>query len=350
LRKRIGPHIAVTYVVTGLLFLPWLFVIPSQIGLVQTQVAGGQWWMKAPVDIGGKIVASFSAFSPGQDALSAAIFMALLLVGFAVRTSTSNGLADTSWQGSSAEMPWQDSFRAMFRSFSRRGEVGRPAEIGSGTSLADSGVVSESDILWVLLTLSLLPIFVGLLLSKYVTPIATTRNALVSLPAAYILAVRGGFKLWKPVGILAFAGLLVLGVSQLPSFYAQTDKGAWRQAAEMVTDQPQTGVLTEDWESAFNMAAYSSVLGVNGSLHCIWVNQPNAKPSPQGRAFDDNTEVGVPAFVWRWQRVYVISQHGNSSVAQYMDALPGWTYTKTQDFGTPVVREYTRLHAPVPTP
>lgn len=310
LRRRIGPHMAITYMIAVLLFLPWVFVIPTQVHSVQSQAATGGWWMKASANFGTAFAGNLSDFSPGTDPLPAAIFIALMIAGFAVRPTP-------------AEQPLE------------------PPSRKTAFSEPQTGV-SESDKMWVLLTLALLPILVGLLITQFVTPIATTRNSLVCLPAAYLLAVRGGLKLWRPVGVTALAALLLFGVLQLPSFYSATDKGAWHQAVETVIDKPRTGVMTEDWETAFNVEVYTKVMGRDGAANVLWVNNMDSKPSPEGRGYLDSTVQGVPTFVWKWDRVYVVTQGKDSPLVDYMNKLPGWQLSDTQDLGLPVVRLYTR--------
>jgi mannosyltransferase len=301
LRHRVGRLMLVTYLVAGVLFLPWALMIPSQVALVRAQVAGGSWWMKPTVSVMRDVAANIEAFQPGGEGIPALIFVGLLVAAIAV-----------------------------------------PAKLAHTAEIPAGDGVHESDLLWVLLVFAFVPMTAGLLISKYITPIATVRNSLVCLPAAYLLVARGGVKLRWP-GAIALAGLLLFAVLQLPRFYTRITKGGWHQATEIVLTEPKTGVLTQDWETDFNLESYSKLLKGEGWMQAMWVSAPDNKPSPRGRSIDGHYDESVPKFIWRWNRVYVVSMTEDSQVANYMNHVQGWKLAKIDDLGTPVVRLYERV-------
>ena len=153
-RRRIWRYIVASYAVAGLLFLPWALAIPGQIELVRSQAANGAWWMSPPDSIIGTLLKNLGALSPDQRVLPGLLFGLLLLAAVFVWPS--------------------------------------PGGVGRAEPLEPGPAVPEIERVLTLLVLGLLPILTGLVISKYVTPVATTRNSLVCLPALYVLAARGG--------------------------------------------------------------------------------------------------------------------------------------------------------------
>ncbi|MDR3687473.1 MAG: glycosyltransferase family 39 protein [Coriobacteriia bacterium] len=351
LRRRIGKLMFVTYPIAAVLFFPWALVIPTQIAIVRGQVAKGNWWM-LPVDsVTHAFLANLVAFAPGQAGLAAMVFMALLIVGLAAPVVWIEAFAAGPYDpaeddapavgGSPAASP--ESANETLRDESTEASVDAEAKPADEPRAGE--IVTEGDLLWVLLTLAVVPMLAGLIISKYVTPIATVRNSLVCLPAIYILVARGGTKLHWP-GTVALASLLLFGVLQLPVLYSDTSKGEWRQATEIVLSQPKTGVLTQEWESDFNLEVYSKLIKGESWMHSMWADHLNAKPTPTGLIINSNPYYHIPKFIWQWDRIWVVSMTTKSSVADYMDHAAGWQLTETRDLGKPVMRLYTRVDAP----
>ena len=325
LRRRLGKLMFATYATAVVLFLPWALMIPTQVEIVRAQVAKGNWWMLPTESVPHDLLANLVAFAPGQAGLGAMVFAVLLIVGLAV------------------PVVWIEAFAAGAH---RPGEIDAPAEpepTPAPEPRDDS--IREGDLLWVLLTLAIVPMLAGLLISKYITPVATVRNALVCLPAVYLLVARGGTKLHWP-GTIALASLLLFGALQLPAFYSDTSKGEWKQAAQIALSQPKTGVLAQDWESDFDLEVYAKLLKGEGWMHSMWANHLNAQPSPTGLIINGDPNYHVPKFIWQWDRIWVVSMTSDSSVAKYMDHVAGWKLTETRDLGKPVMRLYTRVDAP----
>jgi len=352
LRKRLGKLMLATYAVAVVLFLPWALQIPAQIAIVRGQVAKGNWWM-LPVDsVTRSFLSNLVSFAPGQAGLAAMVFIALLIVGVAAPVVWIEAFAAGQYDPAEEEAPEAPNSAAADRQpdvAPLRAEPASPtipAEAGHAVApTAAEEDIREGDLLWVLLTLAVVPMLVGLIISKYVTPIATVRNALVCLPAMYLLVARGGTKLHRP-GAIALAILLLFGALQLPSFYSDTSKGEWRQATQIVLSQPKTGVLTQEWESDFNLESYAKLIKGEGWMHSMWVDHLNAKPSATGLVINGDANFHVPKFIWQFDRIWVVSMTSNSSVAKYMNNVAGWKLTQTIDLGKPVMRLYTRVDAP----
>jgi hypothetical protein len=306
IRKRIGPHIAVTYIIAVILFVPWALVIPTQIQLVKSQAASGSWWIQPPKEVGNALVHDLGVLSPGNNDLPGAIFFALLVAGFAVRPRrTTDQLATDA--------------------------APAPAEI------------TESDKLWILLTLALGPIIVGLILSKYVTPISAPRNELVCLPAAYILATRGGLRLWKPVGYLGLGLTLLYALVQVPGYYQGTTKGNMRQAIDLATASPSTAVLTPDWTSTFKLQMYANALGRDAALHAVWVRSADQDDPPTWASPTSMDATSASAFALKYDRLLVVSPDASSSVADMVSQLPGYKLLDTPDYQDPHVRMWQKI-------
>jgi hypothetical protein len=321
-----------TYGVAIVLFLPWAFMIPTQIAIVRGQVAKGNWWM-LPVDsVTRAFLSNLVGFAPGQAGLAAIVFIALLIVGVAAPVVWIEAFAAGQYD------PTEDEAR-------EAAEAPAAAQKSHVAPVpADEGI-REGDLIWVLLTMAIAPMLAGLIISKYITPVATVRNALVCLPAMYLLVARGGTKLHRP-GAVALAILLLFGALQLPSFYSDTSKGEWRQATQIVLSQPKTGVLTQEWESDFDLEAYAKLLKGEGWMHSMWADHLNATPSPTGLIINGDPNYHVPKFIWQFDRIWVVSMTSDSSVAKYMNSVAGWKLTQTLDLGKPVMRLYTRVDAP----
>ncbi len=186
-------------------------------------------------------------------------------------------------------------------------------------------------------------ILAGLVVSLYITPIGTIRNTLVSLPALYILAVHGGLKIPKHLGVLVLSGLMVAALLGLPALYSSTQKGAWRQAAELVTAAPETGVVAQEWVSASNIDAYATFLGRTDALDLIWANSLDATPAPSGQRLNDGEAIALPAWVESRDTVYVVAENRDAPAFRFMDELKGWELVTTHELGLPVVGEYQRV-------
>jgi len=300
-RQRVGRYIAASYTVAAVLFLPWALAIPSQVELVRSQASEGAWWISAPDSIIGSLITNLGALSPDQRALPGLLFGFLLIAAVFVWPS--------------------------------------PQESDDPDAGAASAVPELEKVL-TLVVLGLLPLVAGLVISKYVTPVATTRNSLVCLPALYVLAARGGTRLWKPYGVIALAAMLLLAATQVPDFYTWDTKGRWGVAARTLTADPKVGVLVQEWETAFNIDTYAKILGREESLDALWINSPDEQPDPLGRKFDEETQVTVPMFLEPYDVVWVVSKRAESTVADYMDQREGWALQETRDLGVPVLRRY----------
>jgi mannosyltransferase len=301
LRRRVGRQTLIAFAIAGVLFLPWAFIIPAQLEYVHSRAASGGWWMPRPANLGDTLVSNLIAFAPGKKLLPSAIFIGLLVVGVAAfpRSNTTT-----------SENPDEDRVR-------------------------------ESDIAYLLGALAFVPMVAGMVIAKYVTPIYTVRNTLVCLPAAYVLVAHGGVKLRKPIGILALLTLLLFGLRSHPQRYAHTYKGTWYQAATLVAAHPEAAVLAETQSFAFNLDTYPKLRGRKGSPNVAFVRDLNASPA---KARSTTTgDVTIPAFLSRFNEVYVVSNTKASATATYVDGLPGWKLTATEKMYKPVVRLYTRV-------
>jgi len=334
LRHRVGKLMLVTYPIALVLFLPWALVVPRQIQIVRGQVAAGTWWMRPPVHILGALLTNLKAFSPGQDAFSAMIFIGLIVCAIILLPPTKPSAAEKE-PSSAVDSAGEEGASA---APSAPAEPTPPSEPAT-----DERGVREGDLIWTLLTLAILPMLVGLLISKYLTPVATTRNSLVCLPAAYILAARGGVKLPRWVGLGALAALLVLGAIAVPFYFANNIKDDWRDATLMIISAPRdkAGVLTQEWEADFDLETYAKFLKGGGWLHALWVNKPKATP-PLGHSLDNPTERDIVKWAQNWDTIYVVSMDKPSSVADYMNELPGWKLTQDLSGGRPVIRVFTK--------
>jgi hypothetical protein len=202
--------------------------------------------------------------------------------------------------------------------------------------------VRESDIEYLLAALALVPLLMGLLVAKYVTPVYTIRNTLVCLPAAYVLVAHGGLKLKRPLGILALLSLLVFGLSSHPLKYPHSYKGDWSQAADLVAAQPEAGVLAQNSSVAFNLETYPRLHGRTSSPNIAFAIDLEAKPAKGGR-----TSLGkmrIPTFLSRFDKVYVVAGTRADPIFTYMQAQPGWRLVETVDMFKPTVRLYTRVN------
>ncbi len=302
LRSRVARHTLIACVVALVLFLPWMLALPAQIGRVQSGAATGGWWMEPPSDLWKTLRDNMIAFAPGKLSLPAIVFAALLFTGVAAL----------------------------------------PITASAPTRSTEEEISREAGLSYLLFSLAVLPPLLGILISKYVTPVYTLRNTLVSLPAAYMLVAHGGIKLRRPFGYIALLLLLVFGLLSHPQKYPHTAKGEWLRAAELVAAESDAAVLTESYSVAFTLETYPKLHDRTGSRNVLWANDVNAKPAAKGTR-TSGSEVEIPTFLSRFNKVYAVSTWQSNATANYMDTLPDWKYTGTEKIYRPDMRVYVRV-------
>jgi uncharacterized membrane protein len=302
LRSRVARQTLIACVVALVLFLPWVFALPAQIGRVQSGAAKGAWWMKPPGDLWKVLTDNVIAFAPGNLSLPAIIFATLLIVGVAAL----------------------------------------PIAASARTRLTEEEQSQEASLSYLLFALAVLPPLLGILISKYVTPVYSLRNTLVSLPAAYMLVAHGGVKLRKPFGYMALLLLLVFGLLSHPQKYPHTAKGEWLRAAELVAAESDAAVLTESYSVAVTLETYPKLHDRTGSPNVLWASDVKAKPAAKGMK-TSGSEMEIPTFLSGFNKVYAVSTWQSNAAADYMDTLPDWKFTGTEKIYRPVMRVYTRV-------
>ncbi len=303
LRHRVGRSMFVTYPVMALLFVPWLFALPSQVDFVQRQAEAGSWWMATPDDLVGSLGRYLGLYSPGRDVLSGLLFVILMFAGFFIASDTVAAEADAD---------------------------------------AEVSEVCESDVRWALLLLVVLPVLAGIAVSYYATPISTIRNTLVGLPAAYLLAVHGAQKLKKPFGLVALLALVLAAVVSLPAYYRSDSKGHWRDALQDWGAESSTGALAEDWTSASNVDSYRTITHSRREGDMLWLNDPGNAEGLAGQVLPNNSQMLLKEWLNRYDRILVISQNEDSWLFNHMDEEEEWRPAGASSYETPFVRFYER--------
>lgn len=246
MRRRLLRLMPITYGTTTLLFLPWVFVIPAQVRFVRSMSNTGEWWLDStrPTSIVRTLLDTYQQLAPASLTIIGVVFIALLAAGI--------------WSG-------RDALRA------RASGSGDPADEGA----------RESDFVWSLVVMTFVPVIVGVVVSKYSVGIHNLRNTLVVLPAAYLLAVRGG--VWsRRRGELVLLVVLLAALAGLPGYYRQSfEKGAWRAATAYVlaSDEPGTSILTDGVMAAININTYADLLGKPGAVTVTAVNRGTSADS-----------------------------------------------------------------------
>lgn len=316
LRKRVGRMFAVAVAGAGVIFLPWAFAVPAQIEKVRSAASEGNWWMDAPSEVYSAFVGNLVQLAPSVAALPAGLFLGLVGLGaHAGSRITTGGMEDASEADS---------------------------ELRAGESIA------------VLLTVALVPVFIGLVVSKYVMPIATLRNSLVALPALCLLAARGALRLPRWASAIALGALIVFSLAALPKYYADPINGQWHEAAVFVLQtDPRPVVLTENYENSLEMATYADILGQRDGVSLTWVSK--SESAEQGTitalAFEEPKEGPLREYLATQSRLFVISTDSQSDVDSLLATLPDWHREWKREFQVaPYIRLWTRSRAGTSTP
>ena len=316
LRKRVGRMFGFVAAGALVLFIPWAMAVPVQIQKVRSAAAQGNWWMGAPSEVFSAFVDNLTRLAPSVSLVPAGTFLGLLING-------SHGLERL--ETDDADAPIDDEAR-----------------------------LNPVEAIVVLLTVALAPVFIGLVVSKYITPIATLRNSLVALPALCLLAARGALRLPRWAMVSALSVLLLFSLVALPGYYAESSKGQWHAAAEYVfqTD-PKPVVVTEDYENALELTTYADILGEGDEMKLKWMS--NSVSSDTGTvtvlAFDSSTVGPLRTFLAGEREVFVISRDSESKVDEVLATMPEWRRDRVQEFRTaPYIRIWKRSSEATATP
>jgi len=254
--------------------------------------ARGAWWLdnSQPTTVLRGLYDAFAAMAPSTSELAGIAFVLLLAVG-------------------------------------ALGFRGRAAENAERSATRPTGV-SEADFVWTLAVFAFLPVLAGLLISKYGVGIHNIRNCLVSLPAAYLLAVRGGVRTPNRRGELVLSGLLLVATVSIPGFYSQSfNKGEWRQATEYVLENqsPETVVLADGYMPSFNVNVYADILGQPNRIRSAVVSTGASGDSVMSATgFGAPNKTGLDAYLRPYDRVVTVSLAEMSPLLNYLGSRAEW--------------------------
>lgn len=292
LRRRVGRLVAAASAAAVALLLPWVPVLLRQTDTVQTAASAGLWWIERPPNIALALLNDLAAYAPGNHVAGTATFLALLLAGTVL------------------------GFR-----------VPRSRE----TQLAE-GARAQREIVLSLLGFSVLPALIGLLVSRYITPVHDVRYTLGALPSAMILVANGGVNLRRPLGHIGLVALLVIGLAWLPDFHTNTNKGNWHQVAEMAsTPAGNVTVLVDSWYDAYCLDTYLRMLRLPGDPTILYHTQ---EPIPaELTCFADERAGRLEAFTLGTDRLLVVT-FGGTGVTELtaIQSSPRWRSSGVDTF------------------
>ncbi|MDO8964029.1 MAG: glycosyltransferase family 39 protein [Coriobacteriia bacterium] len=303
-RRRVGRLTILSYGVAGLLFLPWVLALPTQVGKVLAASSAGTWWGQPVDEIVTDSVERLMRLAPTSETVPSILFASLLLLG----------------------MP--------FHLKRTRDDCGLGCVDG----------VEEGDGTWTLFAVSIIPVIIGVVISKHITMVATYRNTLVALPAACLLVARGGVRFPRRVTVALLGAVVAFSILALPASFASESKGYWRDATTYVLDQRGTAVIAETYEGGLQLVTYADILGRSDALDMTWVRRVD---SADGRArlskWGSTDEIELADQLRGRDRIVVVSPKWEKGpVYEYMSTQIDWRLDKTVDLKDPLVTVWVR--------
>ena len=325
LRRRTGWWGIGAAGVAAVLFVPWGIVTIQQVKNVSGYVAAGTWHLSLSKDLLGDVWSVLDTFTPWPYPVlwTSVVFSLLLLMGFHGATVEKNSMPP---QTGPAENPYVVNPAAA-------AWVVDPLAAPVPTPIARVPFrISHRDALWLLATAMLLPMVVGLLLSKWVLPIQEIRCFLIGLPAAYLIAAFGAMTHWKPLSFAMLALLLVSAFIGIPKFYASREKGYYREAVQyMLAHDAQSGrVIVSSTMMPLNINIYALIEGYSKQF---WLG--TADYNAAGKTLDDeiSPQLKDQSSVWIVTAfVPIEDDQGRTPFDDTMGRQAGWKLIDTQRF------------------